>query len=147
MAPTLPGVRLGILVNTALAVPVGAVGWFVHGGSGVASGIVGLVLVVTFFVAGKVALVAVGRRSTGMLLPMALGVYAIQVIALGAVLVAASSGSAIDPPVFGWSVFAGALAWSCAEVVSAFRLRIPFYDPKSFRADNPCPDDDPGKRP
>ncbi|WP_462186547.1 MULTISPECIES: hypothetical protein [unclassified Frankia] len=126
-APTL---RAGLWTMLALAVPTLVIAGVARGGAGFLGAALGVGLVSTFFAAGKVALVAIGRRiGTTALLPVALGVYAVKVVTLGVVLVALEGTTAVNLPSFAWSIVAGTLCWVGAEVWSAARLRVPFYEP------------------
>ena len=135
IAAAVPALRAGLAAMAALLVPVLLLTGLIRGTEGLAGGALGVGLVTAFFVAGKLALVAVARRGvTTLLLPAALGVYGAKVVALGLVLVSLNGSDTFDLPSFAWSIVAGTIGWVGAEVWAATRLRVPFYDPQAFAA-------------
>ncbi|MCM3921107.1 hypothetical protein ND748_05370 [Frankia sp. AiPs1] len=129
IVPAARVIRLGLLLTLALALPAVAISAGLRGGTGALSAALGLAIVVAFFTISKLAVGAVARRAPHLLLPAALGTYALKIAVLGAVLLGLQDSSTLDLQAFAWSIFAGVFAWMGAELWVATHTRVPFFDP------------------
>ncbi|WP_131748349.1 hypothetical protein [Frankia sp. Cppng1_Ct_nod] len=127
-------IRTGLLVMAVIAVPALVVAGFLRGAAGLAGVTLGLCLVALFFTVSKVAVSVVASRWKELVLPTALGTYGLKIFILGALLVNLDGSTTIDLLAFAWAIFGGVLGWLGAELWVATHTRVPFYDPKVFRA-------------
>jgi len=133
-----PIIRFGLLVSAVVAVVAVPLGTGLRGRAGAAAALLGVGIVVAFFVASKLAVGFVARRAPHLLLPAALGTYGAKIVFLGVLLVALDGVEAVNLPTLAWTVVAGVIGWIGAEVWVATHTRVPFFDPATFGANPPA---------
>jgi len=117
----------GAALTTAAIAPValGASALFA-GGPGVAGSALGIAIVAAFF---TISAVVLGRVDAHLLLPAALLVYAVKIVALGVTLRLVGGVAAFDHAALGWSAFAALVGWLGTEVVLFGRAKILYVEP------------------
>ena len=126
------GVLSGASVATGLMAPVAlGVAAAAAGPAGVAGSAVGIAVVVLFFSASLVVLSRVGGSG---LLPAALGLYVLKIVALGVALRLLGGLAALNHTALGWSAFAALVVWLGAEVTLLARARVPYVQPVPERS-------------
>jgi ATP synthase protein I len=124
LGPVTVGVVVGLVLVTLAASTTGA--------PGAAGAAIGSVMVLTFFGFGAAVLGVVARLAPAASLLVALLTYTLQVVLVGVVFLALSSGGALEGPVDArWlaaAVIIGTLVWLGTQVTLAMRARQPIYD-------------------
>ncbi len=122
------------LIPTLLvgAVSAGVAGWLV-GWPGVVGALIGLALVLAFFVLGLVVLrSAVRRLEPATVLLVALGLYAAKVVLIGGTLLILDGTGVLSGVADDWALGLTAivctLTWTTAQIRAAFRVRQPIFD-------------------
>jgi ATP synthase protein I len=109
------------------------------GTSGALGALIGTGLVASVFAFGAVAVGLVALVAPAASLLVALLTYTLQVVAVGVVYVALSSGGALDGPVDArWlsaAVIACTLAWTATQITVTVRSRRPVYDLPSHQTE------------
>lgn len=123
------------LVAAAALVPglaVTAAGWWSAGPDAALAAVIGALVVLGILLFGSTAVDLVAGLMPGASLAVALMTYALQLVLLVAVLVAASESPLFSAAAERRWLFAGLLAvmlgWMVGQVVAAVRVRIPVYD-------------------
>lgn len=102
------------------------------GSPGAAGAGIGTAMVCLVFAFGAGALGVVARVAPAASLLVALLTYTLQVVLVGLVYVALSSGGALDGPIdprwLSGAVIACTLAWITTQIVVSMRARQPVYD-------------------
>ena len=110
--------RTCALVTLAVGVLCVLVSWIAVGNDGPASALLGLVMVLVWFLAGAVPLLVVGDGSQSGFAYLVLAMTYVLRILLGVVVyVVATGSSAIDRQVVGLTVIVCALTWVNTQVV------------------------------
>lgn len=121
-----------LAVVALLGVVLVVVAGLVSGRPGALGALVGVVLVAGVFGFGGLVLGVVARVAPATSLLVALLTYTLQVVAVGLVYVALSSGGALDGGVdarwLSGAVIAGTLAWTTTQIVVTVRTREPLYE-------------------
>lgn len=124
LGPVAAGALAGLVLTGVAASTTGS--------AGAAGAAIGTVMVLTFFGFGAVVLGVVARVAPAASLLVALLTYTLQVVLVGVVFLALSSGGALDGPVdprwLSAAVITGTLVWLGAQVTLAVRARQPIYD-------------------
>jgi ATP synthase protein I len=119
-------------VTGALGLLLVVLAAFVSGSDGAAGAAIGAVMVCGVFAFGAVVLGVVARVAPAASLLVALLTYTLQVVLVGGVYIALSSGGALEGPVdprwLSAAVIAGTLAWTTTQIVVSVRSRQPVYD-------------------
>lgn len=116
--------RTCALVTLAVGALCVLVAWLVVGGAGPVSALLGLVMVLVFFLAGAVPLLVVGDGSQSGFAFLVLAMTYVLRILLGVVVyVAATRSPAIDRQAVGLTVIVCALAWVNTQVVLGLSRR------------------------
>jgi ATP synthase protein I len=117
----------GAALATVLAAPVAVLlGWLAAGGRGGLGAGLGILLAAAFFSVTVIAVDAAGRVSPQLMMPAALGVYLVKLIALLVGLVLLRGVTVLDRTSFGLAVVAGTCVYLVAEVRMALKARIPY---------------------
>ncbi|MDC5697359.1 hypothetical protein OO014_08835 [Intrasporangium calvum] len=116
------------LAFSAVSVPVITLGaWLLRGSDGVASGLLGAVVAVAFFVVGAQGMRAVIAGDAGLSMAGALVVYIGQLIALVAVFLALRGAEWLDGRAFAAAAIIQTLVWQVGQVVGFRRGRHEIY--------------------
>jgi ATP synthase protein I len=124
LGPLASASSLGLLLSVVAAL--------VSGAPAAAGAVTGAALVCAVFAFGAVVLGVVASVAPAASLLVALLTYTLQVLLVGLVYLALSTGGALDGPVDGrWlsaAVIACTLTWTATQVVVVTRTRQPLYD-------------------
>lgn len=133
------------LVGAAALVPglaVAGAGWWLRGPDAALAAAVGALVVLGILLFGSTAVDLVAGLMPGASLAVALMTYALQLVLLVAMLVAASESPLFAEAAERRWLFAGLLAvmlgWMVGQVVAAVRVRIPVYDLSRTPASRPA---------
>lgn len=135
-APTKPGTGRTVLgplsVVAVLGVALVVTAGLVTGRPGALGALVGVLLVTSVFGFGGLVVGVVARVAPATSLLVALLTYTLQVVVVGLVYVALSSGGALERDVdarwLSGAVIAGTLAWTTTQILVTVRTRQPVYD-------------------
>jgi ATP synthase protein I len=117
----------GAVLATALVTPVAlAVAGLAAGGRGVLGAAFGLALAAAFFSVTVLAVGAAGRIAPDLMLPAALIVFALKMMAVGLLLFLLKDATAFDHAAFALAVVLGACTYLAAEMRLALRARVPY---------------------
>jgi len=120
----------GAAIPTAVAgLTVAAVCLVVLGWPGLLGALFGVVVVATFFSAGRLATGRVARSNPLLLMNVALLTYLLQIAALGVLLVLFRDTTLFDTKAFAWTILVSTLVWVTAELRAFNRLKILYVDP------------------
>jgi hypothetical protein len=122
-------VHTGFLMIGALAVVGAPLVWLLRDGRAAAWVLAGLAVVAVFFSSSAYAVARAGRVSDALLLPVAMGTYAVKIVLLGVLLVALRDKPWLDPKAFGLAVVAGTLAWTGAHARRVWTSELYYVDP------------------
>jgi ATP synthase protein I len=121
---------LAVAGSTGVALVVLAA--VVTGSAGAAGAAIGTSMVCLVFAFGATALGVVARVAPAASLLVALLTYTLQVVLVGLVYAALSSGGAlggpVDPKWLSGAVIACTLTWITAQIVVSTRARLPIYE-------------------
>jgi ATP synthase protein I len=115
----LRGVILAAPVALALSGALGGV-------RGLVSSAVGLLLVGSFFLISMVLVERANTVGPALTLPVALTVYGVKVVILGAIVFGTDAVSHMSAPAFCWTVVGATLAWLISHAVGIWRTRMPY---------------------
>lgn len=135
----LRALRAGVLATAALLPVVLVVAGLLAGSRGALSALGGVVLTVVFFALSVIVCAAVAKREPMMLLPAAVGIYSVKIVALAGLLAVLRDSTVVDTKAFAWAVVATVAVWLVAETTWLMRARIPYVEPEpSVAAPDPA---------
>jgi ATP synthase protein I len=121
----------GAAIPTAVVAGlVAVVAALASGMDGLVGALVGGAVVITFFVAGWVALAWFGRDNPTLLLPIALGTYLVQIVAAGLFIVLVKDVSALDTKALAWAVIVCTIAWMIFQLRAFSREKMLYVEPR-----------------
>jgi hypothetical protein len=97
-----------------------AAGWLAGGGAAASVGL-GFAITVAFFGGSAVAVAAAERAAVGLMLPVAITVYAIMLAALGVAAAAIPDDGLLDRTIVGFTILAAATIWLVVQAVATVR--------------------------
>ncbi len=119
-------------ISGAILIAVGAV---LDGGKGALGAVLGVTLVAIFFTVSVVAVSFAGHRwGPGAMAGMALGTFAVKILALLAVLAAVQGTTAFNTKIFGITAIVCILVWTGGQVFTLARSRMPYVVPAASEA-------------
>ncbi len=118
-----PTVIVGVL-----AVVLGAV---LKGGPGALGAAIGMVVVLVFFSVGQYVLGIILDNNPQAAMSAALTLYLVKIGVLFALIAVLKDATVFDPRVFGLTVLACTIAWTCAEVWALGRTKMLVVEPGS----------------
>lgn len=117
----------GAVLATALVAPVAlVVAGVASGRPGVLGAAFGLALAAAFFSVTVVAVGVAGRSEPELMIPVALIVFALKMMAVGLLLFLLRGTTAFDHAAFALSVVLGACTYMAAEIRLVLRSRVPY---------------------
>lgn len=123
--PTAPPAqsRVPLLVTGLAGLAMTVLGLVLKGTPGLVAGLVGAVVVVAFFGIGQAVVARVLNGNPQIAMTAALLVYVLQILVLLVLLLALRDASWLDGRWFGFTVFAGIVAWTIGQVIGFTRNR------------------------
>jgi len=128
--------RRALLAGGAAAVVCAVVFAVTGGGYGLASSLLGSVIVLLFFGLRLLVMRRTARSNPQLVLAVALGVYTAKIAVLGVAMILLTRISWVDGPALGLTVIITAVVWLAAEMRAFVKLRIPVFAGPS--ADGPA---------
>lgn len=122
------------LVVGLLAVLIGGL---TRGGPGVLAAVIGTVVVLAFFAIGQYVLGVVLANNPQAAMPAALVIYLVKVGILFGFIAVFADTTAFDPKVFGLTVLACTITWTCAEVWVIGKTKLLVLEPAADPAGRP----------
>ncbi len=116
--------------TAALGVVIALIAALASGADGLFGALVGALVVITFFVAGWVAISRLGRDNTALLLPIALATYVGQLVVVGGFLLLVRDVSAFDTRALGWAVIGCTLTWMIFQLRAFSREKMLYVEPR-----------------
>jgi ATP synthase protein I len=119
--------RRALLAGGAAAVVCAVVFAGTGGRAGLASSLLGSVIVLLFFGLRLLVMRRTARSNPQLVLAVALGVYTAKIAVLGVAMILLTRISWVDGPALGLSVIITAVVWLAAEMHAFVKLRIPVF--------------------
>lgn len=116
--------------TAALGVVIALIAALASGLDGLFGALAGAVVVITFFVAGWVAISKLGHDNTALLLPIALGTYVVQLVVVGGFLMLVRDVSTFDTRALGWAVIGCTLTWMIFQLRAFSREKMLYVEPR-----------------
>ncbi|MCD0442675.1 hypothetical protein LO763_03430 [Glycomyces sp. A-F 0318] len=115
-------------VAGAAAVVAAVIGWIAAGGTGAWAAPAGVALAALGFAGSAVAVMKAEKIDIRLTLPMALVTYAIKLMIVFMVLATVRFAFPEALPPFAYGIAGGAVAWLAAQVVWAYKAKIPYIE-------------------
>lgn len=120
----------GAAIPTAVAAVVAmVVAGVVFGGKGSLGAAFGAVIVAAFFTVSLVAVAKAGQVFPQLMLPVALGTYAVKMLVIFLLIGAFVDARWMEPKAFAFTVVGCTIVWMAGEVRTFFKQRILYVDP------------------
>ena len=115
--------RMPLIITAVAGLVMTVLGVVLRGTPGLVAGLVGTIVVVAFFGIGNAAVGRVLAGNPQIAMTAALLVYVLQILALLVLLLLLRDATWLDGRWFGFTVFAGIIAWTLGQVIAFMRNR------------------------
>jgi len=127
------------------AIPTGAVGlvmalvfWIAAGAASGVGALLGVAIVLPFFLVGQVLLARVLRSNPQMAMTVAMAIYLVKIGVLAVLLFLLAGATAFDTKAFAATILTCTLVWTAAEVYIFATTKVLYVEPEA--QDGPGPD-------